>query len=85
MAALASEREKTLKARQEINNGFEKAMEVRKRKLDARREMIQNKRIQVLGKEEVERIDREWKEREAEVFLRGLEDELGGGGGAGKN
>jgi len=81
MAALASEREKTLKARQETKNGFEKAMEMRKRKLDARREMIQNKRFEVLGKEEVERIDREFKEREAEVFLKGLEEELGAGGG----
>lgn len=81
MAALASEREKTLKARQETKNGFERAMEMRKRKLDARREMIQNKRVEVLGREEVERIDREFKEREAESFLKGLEEELDAGGG----
>jgi hypothetical protein len=88
MAALAAERERTLKARQETSNGFNKAMEDRKRKLDARREMIQAKRIQVLGRDEVERLDRERKVelerleeerkgREAEDFLKGIENELG--------
>lgn len=88
MAALASERERTLKAREETTKGFNKAMEDRKRKLDARRELIQAKRIQVLGVEEAERLDRERqvelsrleeerKEREAEKFLKGIEDELG--------
>jgi len=61
MAALASERERTMKARQETTNGFNKSLEDRKRKLDARREMIQAKRIQVLGADEVERLDRERK------------------------
>ena len=88
MAALASEREKTIKAREETSKGFNKAMEDRKRKLDARRELIQAKRIQVLGREEVEKLDRERKVeldrleeerkgREAEDFLKGIENELG--------
>jgi len=87
MAALAAEREKTIKAREETSKGFNKAMEDRKRKLDARRELIQAKRIQVLGKEEVEKLDRERrvelsrleeerKEKEAEDFLKGIENEL---------
>ena len=87
MAALASERERTMKARQETTNGFNKSLEDRKRKLDARREMIQAKRIQVLGADEVERLDRERKVelerlakekegREAEDFLKGIESEL---------
>ena len=63
-------------------------MEDRKRKLDTRRELIQAKRIQVLGREEVEKLDRdrkveldrleeERKGREAEEFLKGIENELG--------
>ena len=87
MAALAAEREKTIKAREETSKGFNKAMEDRKRKLDARRELIQAKRIQVLGIEEVEKLDRERKEelsrleeerkgKEAEDFLKGIENEL---------
>jgi hypothetical protein len=87
MAALAAEREKTIKARGETSKGFNKAMEDRKRKLDARRELIQAKRIQVLGREEVEKLDRERKVeldrleeerkgKEAEDFLKGIQDEL---------
>lgn len=87
MAALAAEREKTIKAREEMSKGFNKAMEDRKRKLDARRELIQAKRIQVLGIEEVEKLDRERKEelsrleeerkeKAAEDFLKGIEHEL---------
>jgi hypothetical protein len=78
MSALKTEREATLAARREGASGFERAMENRKRKLDERREMLQRRRVEVFGKEEVDRIDRERQEMEADNFLKGLEKELEG-------
>jgi large subunit ribosomal protein L24e len=84
MAALNAERQKTETARKENqsrSSGISKALEERKRKLDDRRAMIEAKRIKVLGKEEVERLKREKKEKEAEAFLNGLDEELQSGAG----
>jgi hypothetical protein len=79
MASLNAERQRTESARQ-ARGGISKAQEERKRKLDERREMLEAKRIKVLGKDEVERLKREKREKEAETFLSGLDRELQGGG-----
>jgi len=79
MASLNAERQRTETARQ-ARAGISKAQEERKRKLDERREMLEAKRIKVLGKDEVERLKREKREKEAETFLSGLDRELQGGG-----
>lgn len=80
MASLKAQRQETEAARSqaEQRGGMTKAQEEYKRKLDARRELIQAKRAKLLGgQDEVDRLRREKREREAESFLQGLEAELG--------
>lgn len=82
MASLNAERQRTETARQaQADRGMSKVQEERKRKLDERRALIEAKRIKVLGKEEVERLRREKREKEAEKFLSGLDKELETGAG----
>lgn len=79
MASLKSQREETETARLESTQrgGMSKAQEAYKRKLDARRELIEAKRAKLYGgQDEVDRIRKEKKEQAAERFLEGLEAEL---------
>jgi hypothetical protein len=81
MASLKSQRLETESAREDFHKrgGLSKAQEAHKRRLDARRELIEAKRAKLYGgQEEVDRIRKEKKEQAAEKFLEGLEAELGG-------
>lgn len=82
MASLKAQRQETETARDETarRGGLSKAQEAHKRRLDARREMLEAKRAKIYGgKDEVERIRKEKREQAADKFLQGLEAELGTG------
>lgn len=88
MASLKSQRQETESAREDHQKrgGLSKAQEVHKRRLDARRELIEAKRAKLYGgQDEVDRIRKEKKEQAAERFLKGLEAELGPGVGEGSS
>ncbi|WWC73730.1 uncharacterized protein I206_107702 [Kwoniella pini CBS 10737] len=78
MASLASQRNETEKARSAVaQRGLSVAQEARKRKADERKALIDAKRAKMLGgQHEVERLKEEKKRKEADDFLKGLEDEL---------
>lgn len=80
MASLDAQRKETEQARGEAvkRGGLSAAQEAKKRKLDERRSVVEAKRVKLLGgKEEVERLRNEKREREAERFLDGLKEEMG--------
>lgn len=80
MASLKAQRQETETARSEAQQraGMSKVQEEHKRKLDERREMLRLKRAKLLGgQDEVDRLRKEKREKEAENFLQGLEAELG--------
>jgi hypothetical protein len=79
MASLDAQRRETEQARGEAvkRGGLSAAQEIKKRKLDERRAIVEAKRIKLLGgKEEVERMRNEKREREAEQFLDSVKAEL---------
>ena len=87
MASLQSQRQETESARHEHQKrgGLSKAQEGHKRRLEARRELIEAKRAKLYGgQEEVDRIRKEKREQAADRFLEGLETELGVGEASGK-
>ncbi|ODN72929.1 hypothetical protein L202_08344 [Cryptococcus amylolentus CBS 6039] len=78
-AALKASRQETEQARAKASQrgGLTAAQEARKRKIDERKAMIDAKRAKLLGgEEEVERLPKEKKAKEADEFLKGLELEL---------
>lgn len=88
MASLKSQRQETESAREDHRKrgGMSKAQEAHKRRLDARRELIEAKRAKLYGgQDEVDRIRKEKKEQAAERFLKGLEAELVPGDGVGSS
>ncbi|WWC92755.1 uncharacterized protein L201_007714 [Kwoniella dendrophila CBS 6074] len=81
MESLASQRKETEIAREQVQQrpGLSAAQEARKRKADERKALIEAKRSKLLGGEkEVERLKEDKKKKEADDFLKGLENELGG-------
>ena len=79
MAALKEQRKETEKARVETEQrrGMSAAQEMRKRKLDERRALVEAKRAKMLGgPEAVEKLRAEKRVKEADTFLEGLEAEM---------
>ncbi|RXK35450.1 hypothetical protein M231_07305 [Tremella mesenterica] len=79
MASLDAQRVETENARAKVGyrGGLTAAQEMRKRKLDERKALVEAKRTKMLGgAEEVERLRREKGQKEADMFLDGVGREL---------
>ncbi|WVR08084.1 hypothetical protein IAU60_005130 [Kwoniella sp. DSM 27419] len=81
MASLAEQRKQTESARASSSSAQTKGMSAaqlaKQKKMDERKALVEAKRAKLLGGESaVQRLRQEKKAREAEDFLKGLEDEL---------